>query len=145
MSTITLVPASTKQGANPAHAEELYQGVMFRQALRAAETYPDQVYILSPVHGLVLPRKKLQPYQLETSKAIAVVTLARQIQRLKTAGLTTVRCFLPRPMLAVIAPICAAQGIEVVNMFAPCEGRRGIGCHKHVLKQVIDGQNGAGL
>lgn len=148
MSTITLIPCGAKKLEVEAPAAQLYQGSMFQQGLKAAATFGDPVYIVSALHGLVKPTKKLKPYDVKMGDAgeIKTITLAKQFQRLKQTGITSVRCFLPRAYLDRVVGICSAQGIQVVNMYDLCQGRRGIGCQKHVLKLVIDGalQDGAG-
>lgn len=63
MSRIAFIACSKTKKRYPAPARELYQGSLFKKALRYTESEFNQVYILSAKYGLVSLDKVISPYE----------------------------------------------------------------------------------
>jgi hypothetical protein len=55
---------SVRSGAMP--ASKLHRGRLFRQALEYAQSYCQEVFLLSPLHGIVPPEQEIEAYDLMT-------------------------------------------------------------------------------
>lgn len=61
---VHLVGCGKAKASTPRAAQDLYLGSLFRAGRRFAEARADEWFILSALHGLVVPSAELAPYEL---------------------------------------------------------------------------------
>ena len=66
---VVLISCGKKKLPKRAKAQDLYIGTLFEFSLEYARRLrPDKIFILSAKHGLLLPSKRIAPYDLTLSK-----------------------------------------------------------------------------
>lgn len=81
---IGLVGCGKAKGRRPCPARDLYTSALFRKSLALAERVCDEVFILSALHGLVLPDAVVEPYEHELTAAAAGRWAARVLESMPT-------------------------------------------------------------
>jgi hypothetical protein len=98
MSHIVLIACSSRKGARPAKAADLYQSSLFCKSLAYARSLrPDAIYILSAKHGLLRLEDVIAPYNATLNKmtratsrkwAQRVIDQLRRVADLQTVHFT---------------------------------------------------------
>jgi cytoplasmic iron level regulating protein YaaA (DUF328/UPF0246 family) len=135
MKRIVIIPCGGAKLTEPAPAAELYTGSMFKDTLRTALTMtdPENVLILSALHGLVTLDTVLEPYDLRMGHKWSVS--ASKVNNQLNAFVPRNETFIIDALLpkAYMEKLEEATDMWVENYFDGCKG---IGYQKQVLSQL---------
>lgn len=146
---VFIVPCGDKKLPHAAPARDLYTGSQFRYvfplAEAAAERTGGEVFILSALHGLVEPDRRLKPYNKKMGDpgSITARQLAEQVRELGLAK-RDVYAFLARPYYERLEEALATEGGHAVDVFdVPTKTARGgriqLGEQKTVAREFLEG------
>ena len=90
MLSIAFIACSKTKHSAPCTAEQMYQGALFKKALKYCRLHFDQVYILSAKYGLLSTSQIIEPYEmtLNSMSKSERATWGRKVEaQLQVAGL----------------------------------------------------------